>query len=77
MIDVENLTLKVSKDIDHLQSRYHLSHQETTDILLSLGIESYLKDLSTRELNGSKAPYLADWHLRQGLKYYEQDMGRG
>ncbi len=74
MIDIECLTEKVSKDIEHLQARYNLSHREVADILLHLGIDTYLKDKMTRQLNGSKSPYLADFHLRQGIKYYHKDL---
>jgi len=76
MIDIENLTVKVSKDIEHFQARYNLSRHEVADILLHLGVDTYLKDMATRYLNGSKSPYLADFHLRQGIKYYHQDLVR-
>ncbi len=75
MIDTENVVAKVSKDVDHFQQRYHLSQRDMTDLLLTLGVDSYLKDITTRQLNGDKVPYLASWHLRQGLKYYHQGLG--
>jgi len=76
VLDIENLTTKVSKDVEHFISRYHLSQRDMTDLLLTLGIDSYIKDMLTRQLNGNKIPYLANWHLRQGLKYYHQDLVR-
>jgi hypothetical protein len=46
-------------------------------MLLQFGVDNYLKDLATRSLNGDKAPILADFHLRQGIKYYHMDLIRG
>jgi len=74
MVDTELLTLKVEKGIEYFQSRYNLSLREMTDILLNIGVSCYLKDVTTRQMNGNRIPYLADWHLRQGLKYYRQDL---
>jgi hypothetical protein len=76
MIDIEDLTVKIGKDIEHFQARYNLSHREVANILLHLGVATYLKDMATRQLNGNKSPYLADFHLRQGIKYYHQDLVR-
>jgi hypothetical protein len=74
MIDIDNLTVKINKDVDHFKTRYHLSQRDMTDLLLTIGVDSYLKDLTQRNLNGDKTPYLANWHLRQGIKYYHQDL---
>ena len=76
MIDIEDLTVKIGKDIEQFQARYNLSHHEIADILLHLGVDTYLKDMATRQINGDKSPYLADFHLRQGIKYYHRDLVR-
>ncbi len=76
MIDLEGLEVKVSKDIDHFQHRYNLSHRDTANLLFSLGLDCYLRDLASRSINGRKAPYLVNWHIKQGIKYYQQDLVR-
>lgn len=76
MIDLEVAEDKAIKLTSRFQRRYKLTHRDLAFMLLELGIDNYLKDIATRQLNGNKAPYLADFHLRQGVKYYQQDLVR-
>ena len=52
-VDIEDLTTKVSKDVDHFQNRYHLSQKEVTDILLTVGLDSFLKDFCVTFQSGN------------------------
>jgi hypothetical protein len=74
-VDIEDLICKLDKDIQHFQTRYQLDNRNMADILLSLGQEFYFKDICTRSLNGNSIPYLANWYLRQGVKYYHKNLG--
>jgi len=76
MIDLEIAEDNATKLATRFQRKYNLSHQQLAFILLELGVDNYLKDLIIRHHNGSKSPYLADFHLRQGIKYYQQDLVR-
>lgn len=76
MIDLEIAEDNAIKLTSRFQRRYKLTHRDLAFMLLELGIDNYLKDMATRQLNGNKVPYLADFHLRQGIKYYQQDLVR-
>ena len=77
MIDTETLTETFEKKLVDFQSQHQIDNRQMADMLLSFGVDTYIKDLANRSLNGDKAPYLADFHLRQGIKYYHQDLIRG
>jgi len=76
MIDLELAEDNAIKLTTQFQRKYNLTHHQLAFILLELGVDNYLKDTATRQLNGDKPPYLADFHLRQGIKYYHQDLVR-
>ncbi len=77
MKDLEKLEHQINKTIDRFQSKHRITTPEMAGILLEKGVDTYIKDVSTRQLNGEKVPYLADFHLRQGVKYYYQDLEAG
>lgn len=77
MIDTEIMTELFDKDLSDFKSHHQINDRQMTDMLLQFGVDNYLKDLATRSLNGDKVPLLADFHLRQGIKYYHQDLIRG
>lgn len=76
MIVLEVAENNATKLTSRFQRRYNLTPQQLVFMLLELGIDNYLKDMATRQLNDNKTPYLVNWHLRQGIKYYHQDLVR-
>lgn len=74
MIDTERLETQIIKDMEHYRKKNNIPFRDMAGIILPLGLDYYLSDMATRQLNGNKTPYLANWHLRQGIKYYEQDL---
>jgi len=75
MIDGDNLVIEAERIAERYQRRNHLTCGILADLFLELGLNQYHKDRAIRLLNNQRPVcYLANWHLRQGIKYYQQDL---